>query len=135
MRRAGKELVAFRKMLKAERKKGVRVEELAEKHGVSTAYIYQLGAWLREKVLTFDRMASPQNFDLKEWNVLVRVMSGILAFALVTSPSVSHAKPKKHHQGGYEQKGKVNSMMAGASLSRNSRSTAVLKKSGNAATE
>ena len=44
IRRAGKELVAFRKMLKAERKKGVRVEELAEKHGVSTAYIYQLGA-------------------------------------------------------------------------------------------
>ena len=43
IRRSGKELVAFRKMLKAERKKGVRVEELAGKHGVSTAYIYQLG--------------------------------------------------------------------------------------------
>lgn len=42
-RRSGKELVAFRKMLKTERKRGVRVEELAEKHGVSTAYIYQLG--------------------------------------------------------------------------------------------
>jgi hypothetical protein len=44
IRRSGKELVAFRKMLKAERKKGIRVEELAAKHGVSTAYIYQLGA-------------------------------------------------------------------------------------------
>src|SRR3954447_25033790 len=43
IRRSGKELVAFRKMLKAERKKGMRVEELAGKHGVSTAYIYQVG--------------------------------------------------------------------------------------------
>ena len=43
IRRTGKELVAFRKMLKAERKKGVRVEELASKHGISTAYIYTLG--------------------------------------------------------------------------------------------
>jgi hypothetical protein len=42
-RRSGKELVAFRKMLKAERKKGVPVSELAKKHGISTAYIYQLG--------------------------------------------------------------------------------------------
>jgi len=42
-RRTGKELIAFRKMLVAERKKGVRVEEIASKHGVSTAYIYQLG--------------------------------------------------------------------------------------------
>lgn len=42
-RRTGKELAAFRKMLKAERKKGGRVEEMASKHGVSTAYIYQLG--------------------------------------------------------------------------------------------
>jgi hypothetical protein len=43
-RRTGKNLIAFRKMLKAERKKGARVEELAEQHGVSTAYIYRLGA-------------------------------------------------------------------------------------------
>lgn len=42
-RRSGKELAAFRKMLKAERKKGVSAAELAEKHGVSSAYIYQLG--------------------------------------------------------------------------------------------
>lgn len=41
-RRSGKELVAFRKMLKSERKKGVPVAELAEKHGISTAYIYSL---------------------------------------------------------------------------------------------
>lgn len=42
-RRTGKNLVAFRKMLKAERRSGLRVEEIASKHGVSTAYIYQLG--------------------------------------------------------------------------------------------
>ena len=42
MRRTGKDLLAFRKMLKAERKRGVSVAELAEAHGVSTAYIYQL---------------------------------------------------------------------------------------------
>lgn len=41
-RRSGKELVSFRKMLKAERKKGVPVAELAERHGVSAAYIYQI---------------------------------------------------------------------------------------------
>jgi hypothetical protein len=43
-RRSGKELVAFRKMLKAERKKGVPVEQLAQTHGISTTYIYTLGA-------------------------------------------------------------------------------------------
>jgi hypothetical protein len=42
VRRAGKELVQFRKMLKAERKKGVPVAELARKHGVSKVYIYSL---------------------------------------------------------------------------------------------
>ena len=42
IRRSGKELLTFRKMLKAERKKGVSVVELAKIHGVSTAYIYQL---------------------------------------------------------------------------------------------
>ncbi len=42
-RRSGKELVAFRKMLKAERKRGVSVAELARQHGISTAYIYQIG--------------------------------------------------------------------------------------------
>jgi hypothetical protein len=42
-RRSGKELVAFRKMLRAERKKGVPVEELAQTHGISTTYIYTLG--------------------------------------------------------------------------------------------
>ncbi len=41
-RRSGKELVAFRKMLKAERKKGTPVAELAKTHGVSSAYIYQI---------------------------------------------------------------------------------------------
>jgi hypothetical protein len=43
MRRSGKELVAFRKMLKAERKRGVPVAELAKQHGISTVYIYKLG--------------------------------------------------------------------------------------------
>lgn len=42
VRRSGKELVAFRKMLAAERKKGVPVAKLAKRHGISTAYIYQL---------------------------------------------------------------------------------------------
>jgi hypothetical protein len=42
VRRTGKELVRFRKLLKAERRKGVSVAELARKHGVSTAYLYGL---------------------------------------------------------------------------------------------
>jgi hypothetical protein len=42
-RRSGKELVEFRKLLKAERRRGVPVAELAKKHGISTAYIYQIG--------------------------------------------------------------------------------------------
>ena len=41
-RRAGKELVEFRKMLKAERNKGASVAELCQKYSVSQAYIYQL---------------------------------------------------------------------------------------------
>ena len=41
-RRSGKELAALRKMLKAERKRGVPVTELAAQHGVSKAYIYTL---------------------------------------------------------------------------------------------
>lgn len=42
-RRSGKELIAFRKMLKAERKRGVAVSALAQEHGISPAYIYQIG--------------------------------------------------------------------------------------------
>ncbi len=42
LRRSGKELAAFRKMLLTERKKGTPVAELANKHGISAAYIYQL---------------------------------------------------------------------------------------------
>ena len=41
-RRSGKELTAFRKMLKAERKQGVPVAEIATRYGISLAYIYQL---------------------------------------------------------------------------------------------
>ena len=41
-RRTGKELAQFRKMLKAERKEGIPVSEMARKHGISTAYIYLL---------------------------------------------------------------------------------------------
>ena len=41
-RRSGKELVAFRKALRAERKSGVPVTEMAKRHRVSTSYIYQL---------------------------------------------------------------------------------------------
>lgn len=42
VRRTGRELARFRKMLKAERRKGVPVAALARKHGISTAYIYLL---------------------------------------------------------------------------------------------
>ena len=42
VRRTGKELMQFRRMLRAERKRGVPVAELAAKHGISTAYIYLL---------------------------------------------------------------------------------------------
>lgn len=42
IRRTGKELHQFRKMLKAQRKSGVPVATLARKHGVSSAYIYML---------------------------------------------------------------------------------------------
>jgi transposase-like protein len=42
IRRSGKELDAFRKLLMTERKRGVPVAELAQKHGVSSAYIYML---------------------------------------------------------------------------------------------
>ncbi len=43
IRRSGKDLSAFRRMLKAERKAGVPVAEIAKKHGISASYIYQLG--------------------------------------------------------------------------------------------
>ena len=42
IRRTGKELAAFKKMLKAERKRGVTAADLAKEHCVSTAYIYAL---------------------------------------------------------------------------------------------
>lgn len=41
-RRSGKELAAFRKLLKSERKRGVPVAELAREHGISPAYIYMI---------------------------------------------------------------------------------------------
>ena len=41
-RRTKKEAIALKKLLKAERKAGVPVAELAKKHGISTAYIYML---------------------------------------------------------------------------------------------
>ncbi len=43
VRRTGKELARFRKMLKAQRKRGVPASELARKHGISSAYIYMIG--------------------------------------------------------------------------------------------
>jgi hypothetical protein len=43
VRRSGKDLITFRRMLKAERKAGVPVAELAKKHGVTPSYIYQIG--------------------------------------------------------------------------------------------
>ncbi|WP_395662435.1 hypothetical protein [Aestuariivirga sp.] len=41
-RRSKKETIALKKLLKAERKKGVSVAKLAELHGVSKAYIYMV---------------------------------------------------------------------------------------------
>jgi hypothetical protein len=41
-RRSGKELIAFRKEVRAERKNGVPVAEIAKRYKVSAAYIYQL---------------------------------------------------------------------------------------------
>ena len=41
-RRSKKDVAALKKLLKAERKAGVPVAELATRHGVSTAYIYML---------------------------------------------------------------------------------------------
>jgi hypothetical protein len=43
VRRSGKDLVTFRRMLKSERKAGVPVAQLAKKHGVTPSYIYQIG--------------------------------------------------------------------------------------------
>lgn len=48
-RRSGKELVAFRKMLKQEVAAGASVVDVAKKHGVTTAYIYQLPGLKRAK--------------------------------------------------------------------------------------
>lgn len=42
VRRSKKEAAELRKLLRAERKAGVPVAELAAKHGVSKAYIYML---------------------------------------------------------------------------------------------
>jgi hypothetical protein len=42
VRRSGKELIRFRKMLKTQRQNGVPVAELARRHGISSAYIYLL---------------------------------------------------------------------------------------------
>jgi len=42
IRRSGKELVQFRRMLQVQRKKGIPVADLARKHNVSAAYIYML---------------------------------------------------------------------------------------------
>lgn len=41
-RRTGKDLAAFKKMIFAERKAGVSVADLAEKHGVTPSYLYQM---------------------------------------------------------------------------------------------
>jgi parvulin-like peptidyl-prolyl isomerase len=41
-RRTGKDLAAFKKTVKAERKSGASVAELARKYGVTPSYLYQL---------------------------------------------------------------------------------------------
>jgi hypothetical protein len=42
IRRTGRDLIDFRKALKAELKAGMPVAKIAKKHGISTAYVYQL---------------------------------------------------------------------------------------------
>ncbi len=42
-RRSGKELIAFREKLRAEREAGTPVTKIAKKYGISPSYIYQLG--------------------------------------------------------------------------------------------
>lgn len=42
IRRSGRELEKFRATLKKERKAGIPVAEIARKHGVSIAYVYNL---------------------------------------------------------------------------------------------
>lgn len=42
IRRTGKDLMQFRKMLKAERKKGIPVADIARRHSISSTYIYLL---------------------------------------------------------------------------------------------
>ena len=42
VRRTAKDVVAFRRLIKSERKKGTPAAALARKHGVSTAYIYMI---------------------------------------------------------------------------------------------
>ncbi len=42
-RRSGEALVAFRETLKAERKAGTPVAQIAKKHRISPAYVYQIG--------------------------------------------------------------------------------------------
>ena len=41
-RRKGRELIAFRKTILAERKRGIPVAEIARKHGITPNYIYQM---------------------------------------------------------------------------------------------
>lgn len=41
-RRKGKELVAFKKKVMAERKRGVPVSEIARKYGITANYVYQM---------------------------------------------------------------------------------------------
>lgn len=42
IRRTGRDLIEFRKILRKQRRSGVPVAQIAKKHGISTAYIYQL---------------------------------------------------------------------------------------------
>jgi hypothetical protein len=63
-RRAGKELVAFRKMLATERANGASVAALAKAHGVSPAYIYQLPA--AKKTSASTKKAATKNATIKK---------------------------------------------------------------------
>ena len=67
--------------------------------------------------------------------MILRVLIGLLAVGVSIGPSASYAKGKKHYHGGYEQKGKVKFFDGRCMVEQNIRSTAGMKKNGNAATD
>lgn len=65
-RRSGKELAEFRKMLAMERANGAPVAEIAAKHGVSSAYVYQLPAARKSAAKKAAAKATPKKMAGKK---------------------------------------------------------------------